>query len=197
VKARRNRGTVFLVATSADSGWTTWPVHKSYPPVVQEIVLLASAGRLADRNIRVGQPFDQSFPAAGAAVPVTVVTPKGLPVAAKLQPAGGVSQFHFDQTDLSGPYQVRVGPPLALDTSFAANINPAESDLSKLDRADLAEQLPGWNFLYLTNSKELTEDARSVGRRGELHRPLLYGLLILLLVESLLAWKFGHHDSSS
>jgi hypothetical protein len=188
---------VFLVATTADTGWTTWPVHRSYPPVMEEIVLLASAGRLADRNIRVGQPFDQSFPAAGAAAPVTVVTPKGLPVAAKLQPAGGVSQLHFEQTELSGPYQLRVGPPLALDSSFAANINPSESNLSKLDRAGLAEQIPGWNFLYLTNSKELTEDARSVGRRGELHRPLLYGLLILLLVESLLAWKFGHHDSSS
>jgi hypothetical protein len=61
----------------------------------------------------------------------------------------------------------------------------------------LAEQLPDWKFLYLTNSKELTRDARSVGRRGELHRPLLYGLLILLLLESLLAWRFGHHDRSS
>jgi hypothetical protein len=61
----------------------------------------------------------------------------------------------------------------------------------------LTELLPGWNFLYLTNSRALTEDASSVRSRGELHRPLLYGLLILLLVESLLAWKFGHHDSSS
>ena len=90
---------------------------------------------------------------------------------------------------------MRIGPPLALESSFAANTDPAESDLTKLDRAALAELLPGWNFLYLTNSRELTEDASAVGRRGELHRPLLYGLLILLLVESILAWKFGHHDS--
>ena len=80
---------------------------------------------------------------------------------------------------------------------FAANTNPAESDLTKLDRAALAEILPGWNFQYLTNSRELAEDASSVGRRGELHRPLLYGLLILLLLESILAWKFGHHESST
>jgi hypothetical protein len=26
---------------------------------------------------------------------------------------------------------------------------------------------------------------------------LLYGLLILLLLESILAWKFGHHESST
>ena len=104
------------MATSADTGWTTWPIHKSYLPVMQKIVLRASAGELSERNIRVGQPFDQSFPAAGAGAAVTVVTPKGQPVATKLQPAGGVSQFHFEQTDLSGPYQVRIGPPLALES---------------------------------------------------------------------------------
>ena len=195
IETTRHRGTVFLVATSADTGWTTWPIHRSYLPVMQQIVLRASAGRISERNIRVGQPFDQSFPASGVAAPVTVKTPKGQSVAAKLQAAGGVSQFHFEQTDLSGFYQVKIGPPLALESSFAANTDPAESDLAKLDRTALKELLPSWNFQYLTNSKELTEDASSVGRRGELHRPLLYGVLILLLVESILAWKFGHNDS--
>jgi Aerotolerance regulator N-terminal/von Willebrand factor type A domain/CARDB len=196
VTARRHRGNVIVVATSADTGWTSWPMHKSYLPVMQQIVLRASAGRLSERNIKVGQPFDQSFPAAGASAPATVVTPRGQSVGTKLQPAGGVSQFHFSETDLSGRYQVKIGPPLALESSFAANTDPAESDLTKLDRAALTEAVPGWNFQYLTNSKELTADASTVGRRGELHRPLLYGLLLLLLLESILAWKFGHHESA-
>jgi hypothetical protein len=197
VEWKRHRGTVFLVATTADMAWTTWPVHKSYVPVVQQLIVRAAAGRLSERNIRVGQPFDLPFPAAGAGAAVTVVTPKGQSLPSKLQASGGVSQFHFEKTDLSGAYQIRIGPPLAREASFAANTDPAESDLTKLDRAALAELLPGWNFLYLTNSRELTEDTRAVGQRGELHRPLLYGLLVLLLVESFLAWKFGHHDSSS
>jgi hypothetical protein len=92
---------------------------------------------------------------------------------------------------------VQIGPPLAALSHFAANPDPAESDLTKLERAELAETIPGWNFLYLTNSKELALDVSSVGRRGELHRSLLYGLLVLLLVESVLAWRFGHHDLSS
>ena len=196
VEFARHRGKVVLIATSADTDWTSWPIHKSYPPVMQEIVLRASAGRLSERNIKVGRPYDQSFPGTGAAAPVTVVVPGGQPVSTKLQPAGGISQLHFEQTDLSGPYQVRIGPPLPLESSFAANTDPAESDLTKLDKTALAEALPGWNFLYLTNSKELTEDASGVGRRGELHRPFLYGVLILLLLESVLAWKFGHHESS-
>ena len=185
------------MATSADAGWTTWPLHNSYPPIMQQMILQAAAGRLAERNIRVGQPYDQSFAAAGASAAATVVTPKGQPVAARLKAAGGVSQLHFEQTELSGPYQVRIGPPLALETAFAANPDPAESDPAKLDEPSLEERLPGWNFVYLTNWRELTRSAASVGRRGELHRPLLYGALLLLLLESFLAWKFGHHDSSS
>jgi hypothetical protein len=195
VEAPRYRGTVVLVATSADTGWTTWPVHLSYPPIMQQIVLRAAAGRLSERNIRVGQPYDQAFAASGAAAPVTVVTPKGQTVETKLKPEGGVSRFHFEQTDLSGPYQVRVGPPVGLESLFAANPDPAESNLAKLDQAALAELIPGWNFIYVSDWNNLHQDAGSVGRRGELHRPLLYGVLILLLVESILAWKFGHYES--
>jgi hypothetical protein len=199
VTSPRHGGTVVLIATSADTGWTSWPIHMSYVPIMQRIVLEASSGKQSERTIRVGQPFDQSFPAAGAGAAATVVTPRGLPIATKLQASGGVSQFHFEQTEVSGAgaYQLRIGPPLALESSFAANTDPAESNLAKLDPAALSELLPGWNFLYLTNSRELTEDTSAVGRRGELHRPLLYSLLALLLVESLLAWKFGHHDLSS
>jgi Aerotolerance regulator N-terminal/von Willebrand factor type A domain len=193
VELERRRGTVVLVATSADAGWTDWPVHKSYLPVTQQIVMRASAGRFAERNIRVGQPFDQSFPAAGAGAAVTVIPPKGQSVATKLQAAGGVSRFHFEETDLSGRYQVRIGPPLSVESSFAANPNPAESDLTRVERGELEKDVPGWSFLYLTNSRELAKDTGSVGRRGELHRPLLYGLFALLLVESFMAWRFGHH----
>ena len=197
VEARRHQGTVILVATSADTGWTNWPVHKSFLPVMQQIALRAAAARLSQRDIRVGQPFDQWFPAAGVGAAATVVTPRGVPIATKLQASGGVSLFQFGETDLSGRYQVRIGAPLEKEISFAANTNPTESELTKLDAAALKDAIPGWNFVHLTSSQRLAEDVRSVGRRGELHQPLLWGLLILLLAESILAWKFGHHVASS
>jgi hypothetical protein len=164
---------------------------------MQQIIFQAAAGRLAERNIKVGQPYDQSFPAAALSAQASIVTPKGQTVAARLTPSGGASQLHFEQTELSGPYQVRLGPPVGAESSFAANPDPAESDLAKLDRAGLEQRLPGWNFVHMTNASELAQSATSVGRRGELHRPLLYGALALLLVESLLAWKFGHHDATT
>lgn len=197
IEAPRARGKVFLVATSADAGWTTWPLHNSYPPVMQQMILQAAAGRLAERNIKVGQPYDQAFPASAASASATVLNPRGLSVPIRLKGAGGVSQLHFEQTELSGTYQVRINPTPTLETAFAANPDPAESDLAKLDQTTLAQRLPGWNFDYLSSSRELTRSTASVGRRGELHRPLLYGALIVLLLESFLAWKFGHHDPVS
>ena len=197
IEAPRARGKVILVATSADAGWTSWPLHNSYPPIMQQMILQAAAGRLAERNIRVGQPFDQSYAAAGASATATVVTPKGQAVASRLKGTGGLSQLHFEQTELSGTYQVRIGPPLTVESTFAADPDPAESDLAKLDRSAMEQRLPGWSFSLLTNSPELSQSAAAVGRRGELHRPLLYGALVLLLLETFLAWKFGHHEPSS
>jgi hypothetical protein len=193
IEARHSRGTVVQVATSADAGWTTWPLHTSYPPVMEKIIFEAASGRLAERNVRVGQPLDQALPASGTSAAVAVVLPDGRSVPSKLQASGGVSQLHFEETELSGTYLVKVGPPLALESTFTANPDPAESDPAKLDRAGLTDALPGWNFAYLTNWRELTGNAKSVSRRGELHRSLLYGVLVLLLVESVLAWFFGHH----
>ena len=193
IEAPYERGTVIQVATSADAGWTSWPLHLSYLPVMEQMVFEAAAGKLAERNVRVGQPLDQSLPGSGTSAPVTVVTPDGRKLPSKLRASGGLSQLHFEDTEISGAYQVRIGPPLALDSVFAANPDPAESDPAKLDRAGLAEALPGWNFAYLTNWKELTDNAASVSRRGELHRSMLYAVLVLLIVESILAWRFGHH----
>ncbi len=108
---------------------------QSYPPVMEQIVLRASAGRLTERNIRVGQPYDQSFPETATAAAGDGRHAQGAVASPpKLQPAGGVSQFHFEQTDLSGAYKVKIGPPLGLESSFAANPDPAESDLDQAGR---------------------------------------------------------------
>jgi len=193
IEAPRYRGRVIQVATSADAGWTTWPLHQSYPPIMEQIILQAASGRLAERNVRVGQPFDQALPASAAGASVDVSRPDEVHAQAKLKPSGDVSLFHFEDTDLSGAYRVKFGSPLAIESIFAANPDPIESDPAKLNRAGLLDAIPGWNFIYLTNWKDLTGNATSVGRQGELHRPLLWALLAMLIIESVAAWRFGHH----
>jgi hypothetical protein len=195
VEAPRHRGRVIQVATSADRDWTSWPLHQSFPPVMEQIVLLAASGRFEEKNVRVGQPLSQAFPTSGSGAEVAVRKPGATVAAAtKLKSAGDVSQLLFEDTDRSGVYQVDVGPPLSLKTLFAANPDPAESDPAKLDQAGLKDAVPGWKFLYDSDWRGLEKNAMSVGQRGELHRPLLWAVLVLLLTESVLAWRFGHHS---
>lgn len=195
IEAPRHRGKVIQVATSADAGWSTWALHQSYPPVMEQIILQAASGRSSTRNVRVGQPLDQALPASGAAASVAVTRPDGKAVPARMAASGDVSRFHFEETDLSGPYRVQFGAPLAREALFAADADPGESDPAKLDRVGLAEAIPGWEFAYRTDWRNLAVNATSVGRRGELHRPLLLAVLALLMIESVLAWYFGHHRS--
>lgn len=195
VEAPRYRGRVVQVATTADTGWTTWPLHQSFPAVMLQAVTQAAAGRVGGRNVRVGQPMEQDLPASAAGAPASIRRPDGRTVPAKVAAAGDVAQLRFEETDIEGPYQVKLGAPANLDSTYAANPDPAESDPRKLDRAGLAEALPGWNFDYRADASSLMNSTASVGRRGELHRPLLWGVLALLLIEAALAWRFGHHPT--
>ena len=63
----------------------------------------------------------------------------------------------------------------------------------RLTTRRLKAALPGWEFQYESDWHRLLRGVSSVGRRGELHRMLLYAVLTLLIVESVLAWRFGHH----
>lgn len=195
IEAPRRRGRVFQVATPADSAWSNWPAHRSFPPVMHDMIMEAASGRQSERTIRVGRPFDQTFPGPAAGADVNVQTPGGGAVAAKLKADGGLARLHFEQTDAAGAYQVKVGPPAPAELTFAANPDPAESDPAKLDRPGLAERLPGLRFVVLEDGRGLSQDAASVGRRGELHRPLLYGVLAMLMIESFAAWRFGRARS--
>ncbi len=205
VEARRHRGRVVLVGTSADRDWTDWPIHQSYPPVMEKIVLLAASGRSEDRNVSVGQPLDLTLPPSAAGAEVAVVWPDRDEAVkesdvhrakTKLTLDGDVSRFRFGDTARSGTYRVEIGAPLGQTSRFAANTLPAESDPAKIDLATLHAALPGWQFDYDSDWRPLQKNAASVGQRGEFHRPLLWGLLIFLLVESVLAWKFGHHQAA-
>ncbi|MFO0960733.1 MAG: BatA domain-containing protein [Isosphaeraceae bacterium] len=187
------RGIVYLIATTADSDWTDWPLHPSFPPVMQQIAFRAAAGKQSERNVVVGKPLDLALPASGEGAPATVVTPSSRSVPGKLVGDGDISRFRFEETDLSGPYRVKVGPPLVLEPLFAANPDPAEGSLEKLDSRGLATAIPGWEFQYFDDWRKLMQAPAAIGKQGEMHRPLLFAVLILLFAETVLAWLFGHH----
>jgi hypothetical protein len=195
-----HRGRIAVVTTTADEEWTEWPRWISYVPVMNELVNYVVADRNRDHSTLVGQPLTAAVPPAALEIPITVELPNQQlrnkqPVVRRMPPRDDVGFFLFEETQWSGGYPMSFGPPLATQEMFAVNVDPKESDLTKLQEEELRELLPSWRFVYLTNWQAIATGKSSVTQnRGELHRYLLYAALALVFLESLLAWKFGHYS---
>ena len=191
------RGWSIVVSTSADASWTGWPVSPSFLPVVHELLAYGLGGQLKKRNVLVGQPITAPVASVATDIDLSIQKPGGGVEPLRLERRDEFGLFQFEATDTSGIYRVEIGPPLVEERLFAVNVKPAESDLTKLERDELAEKVfPGVRFAYLTQwQNSETAAPVSVRHRGDLHYLLLYGVLTLLFLELFLAWKFGHYGS--
>ena len=193
VAERIERGRVVLVATSADASWTPMPLLPSYVPIVQELLAYAVGGQLQQRNFRVGQVLGALVSTPAADVGLEMHTPQAASQQIRLRPEGDYSSWSFSETATSGIYQARFGPPVSRSDLFAVNVDTVESDLRKLTAEQLGEQI--WSGIPFETSRENLDEepVRRIGRRSTLSRGLLCVVLGMLFLETLLAWRFGHH----
>ena len=196
VEAPLHRGRVVLVATSPDAAWTPMPVLPSYVPLVQEIVAFCAAGELQRRNVAVGDSIGAALPPAQADAAPNVVGPDGRPRAVQLSRGPAGAGWTCGDTMLAGIYAARFGETADRGLLFAAQANVAESDLTPMAPDELRREVwPGIAFEVLpTWSGDAHDMAAAVLPRA---RPfsvgLLYAALALLVAETILAWRFGHH----
>jgi hypothetical protein len=172
-----------------------WP---SYVPVVQELLAAAVGGSWSERNAAVGQALGSSFRSLASDLRVEIQPPAGEVRQVKLTGEGDYLGWSYSETDQSGVYVAKLGPPLSRSESYAVNVDTAESDLTKLDLSELRsdEVWPNMSFEYNTNWQNLDErPSGEISRRATFHRYLLYGVLFLIFTESLLAWQFGRRTA--
>lgn len=203
------RGRSILVASSADDRWnymTTWP---SFVPLVQEMLALAVQGRIDDRTVTVGEVLGGAIRTPATNLEVSLTPPPrrlgastevlSRPESQRVSPLhsqGNYANWSFAETYYSGIYHLHVGPPAERDAWYGVNVDPLEGDLTKLDPAELRDDvLLGVDFVYRTDFQSDDELAEiEATTRGALHRSLLYLVLGLLFTESVMAWRFGHHS---
>lgn len=190
-----HRGRVVLVATSADASWTPMPVLPSYVPVVQEVLAFAVAGQARQRNVEVGQALGGPLPAAAAEGVVAISSPDGRAAEVRARTEGGETFWTYSDTLLSGFYTAECGPPAPRRETYAVNVDTAESDLARLSPEELRETVwSGVPFVHQTAWDGVDrQPAAQGGRSGPLPQGLLHVALALLFVETVLAWRFGHH----
>jgi hypothetical protein len=188
-----HRGRVILVATSADRRWTLMPIWPSYPALVQEILSFAIGGQLQQRNLLVGEALGGSLWAAAGELLLGL--PDGRQEKLRLAGQGDSSVWSYADTSTSGLYTAQFGTPISRSDLFAVNVDPAESDLARLPPDALEKQIwPGIPFVHQTRWENTGQPSSGhISPRNLLPQGLLYLALALLLLESLLARRFGHH----
>jgi uncharacterized membrane protein len=220
------RGRVALITTSANKDWTTWPVSPSYLPMMQELLRLAIAGRLREQSALVGDVLEEYLPEI-ARQRVRVWTPDRREMESRTQLTEEASVFRFGDTDVGGVYRVTIGsqprehlfavnPPTASPGRSAS-----ESDFllprPRCDEKMLRAIFPGWRLQKVTDpakvDRSLGADERkdagdreaARGKKKEkkneagqwVARNLLWVVFLLLLLEVVLAWHFGHYSAVS
>lgn len=202
------KGRVVLVATSADLSWSCLPLLPSFVPLVQEILNWCAGGQIQQRNFQVGDVLGGVAPAAAVDTPLRLsrsqrpddapaerLEKQGRQIA--LHAEGDYSAWSYPDTWLSGIYTATLGPPFNRSQSFAVNVDTRESDLAAVDVEDLKGNVwPGVPFQYQTTWQQTdAQVAAPVVRSWRLPVLLLYTVLGLLVSETFLAWRFGHHGT--
>lgn len=196
VEQNYGQGRVVLVGTSADASWTGIPILPTYVPLMNEILKFALLKQNDGKNVVVGQAIGGALPTVLSDIPAELTRPDGQTDPVILQIREENSIYNYNETSQRGAYRFEFGPPISSTALFAVNVDPAESDLAKFDRSQLeSDVLSGVRFDYTTQLPSIRPgSATSQSRKGYLHPYLLYSALGLLLLETLLAYRFAHHQ---
>ncbi len=197
VQAQRSNGTSILVATSADLSWTAMPVWPSFVPLVQELLASAVRGQLNEQNTLTGSAIGATVRLSEPSRAVEIRTPEGDTATVRVRTSANASTWSFNDTLTSGVYTVNQSNLDTGDQHFAVNVDATESDLTKLDPAELRSDVwPGVPFAHWTTWQD-ADDApvADAVRRGQLHRALLYAVLALLFIDLALATYMGRRSA--
>jgi hypothetical protein len=211
LEAGRHRGRVVLFTSTVNMGWTTWPVSPSFLPLLQEILQFAALGRTRERAASVGEVLECFLEAGGSGLHARVRLPNERTEDGRTELVDDVGVLRWTDTDVSGLYVATVGQH-PQEYLFAVNVPAAtdsqqasESDLARIGSAELQAIYPGWDFQLGTDLAQLrhaTSPATEAPADQPLHgmgmviaRWLLLAMLCLLVLEVVLAWKFGHYSA--
>src|SRR5207253_4063991 len=150
------KGRVVVFAIPADADWHNWTSDPSYLLVMQDLVRYLAADRGSRGLVRVGEPIRQSVDLAQYELDATLSGPHDLkanlqaaapPVSDSAAQDSTVWQVEYPAAAAQGFYELKLarrdGGADAL--LFAANVDPAEGDLKRIDRRALERELAGTN----------------------------------------------------
>jgi hypothetical protein len=137
------KGRSMLFTSTLDRDWTNLPVKPMFLPLVQQICryLTGNLVEMVPGEVMVGQEWEAPLSQEDASIEVLDPTGNLFRPVTKAYPSRAVI---VSQTDYPGIYRLRKGSASggpALWAVFAVNVDPKESDLSRIDQAQLRASL--------------------------------------------------------
>ncbi len=199
VERRFGLGRVTMITTAADKEWNLWPDHPTFLPVMMELVRHAATQDATQRDQWVGEkielPIDPAVYEADAVVR-TPAYPNEDEVGITAVPAddGRGLVLGWEHTETAGLYRFLLrrregGESVRM---MAVNIDPAESDLTTADEAELRRSMGGVPFQYVNGLDQLRGGNGEA--RTELWRLMLIAAAATLMIEQFLAWSWGRRS---
>ncbi len=182
------RGRAVLVTTSLNDSWGHWVLWPSYVPLVNRLLQFSLEGRLRSDPVLVGGPIREVFPEP---VTGTVQLPSAKTVDAHVETTDEETTLLWPETGFAGIYQLSISPPVNRRKSFAVNPAPPESDPRCVTPESLRRGLlAGTAFEWVTDPREISRQTTSPATgQTTFARPLIGGVIALLFVEMLIAWR--------
>ncbi|HEV7299067.1 MAG TPA: BatA domain-containing protein [Tepidisphaeraceae bacterium] len=189
-------GRVVLFGTTASTLWTDLPVRPGvFVPLVYR-TLASLVGRQDDAlNVPVGAPFAYRSPLDWVNRDATVLPPDTDPNATRLttrvELVNNAPLLRVTETPRSGPYEIQVATDPASTLKFAAQPDPAESNLTEMP-PDQEKSLGEATMVIRVNNGTPLEQMVQKSRVGtELWLPLAMIALLIAASETFLAQWFG------
>ena len=191
-------GRVLMWTTSGDKEWTDLPRSLLYVPLMHELVRYIVKPGPSDTTKLVGSPIELRFDPTRMQRMAQIVPPAE--VGGSALPLGLTQDdneklrfnFRYERTPVAGIYTVRYKSPQGEDRvkPYAFNVDPDEGDLRLADRKSLV-RMDRVSLHRATEESVLDTDESD---RTEFWRSLMYTLIAFAALETLLAWRFGHHS---
>jgi len=196
VEGRAGLGRVVLVTTTADKEWNQWPDHPTYLPVMTELIRHVARRTDGEGDLTVGATIEVHVDATSFEGDV-MVRPPGYPNEPEATIAGSPATdgrglvARWEHTDSAGLYQfvLRRRDGGEVTRSVAVNLDPRESDLSMAGEVEVRRAMGGLPYEYVQGLDRLNEAAGET--RTELWKPVLAGIVFVLMIEQFLAWRWG------
>jgi hypothetical protein len=185
------KGRCILVNSSIGLEWTTMPFTTEYPVMMQELLRFIIGNPDKAVNLNSGDTMIQSVYVTNQHL--LLKYPNGKKV--RLTPTEGEDKnslkVRFDRTNQQGVYTFDVMDGVVKRNRFVVNADALEGDLERYSESDIKGMLgnSGWGWIPSTISLE--DFVGKLNSVTEMAMPILWLIALVILVESILAAKFG------